>query len=101
MAAPALLAGGAAASADCAAVPKVAAAAEPARTPRRVTVDMRSTLIRRGAVDDAFGVPVFRAIGVAADDADLFEVVLGLEQIALLGLPRPIIGPRQRVIGIG
>jgi hypothetical protein len=44
-----------------------------------------------------------RDIGLAfaaANQADLFQVVLGLEQIALLSVPHAVIGPRHGVIWI-
>ena len=37
----------------------------------------------------------------AADQADLFQVVLGFEQVALLGLPHAVVRPSYGVIGIG
>src|SRR3984885_6619983 len=61
----------------------------------------RKCLIRPGAVDHFFERDVFVAIGVAADHRHLFQVVLGLEQVALLGLPHAVIGPGQSVVRIG
>src|SRR6516164_8672967 len=43
---------------------------------------------------------VFFALG-AADQAHLLEVVLGLEEVALFGMPHAVIGPGQSVFGIG
>src|SRR5579864_9441937 len=57
--------------------------------------------VRPGAVDDFFERDIFAAFAVAADVAHLFQVILGLEQVALLGLPHAVIGPGQRVVRIG
>src|SRR5271155_3472320 len=53
------------------------------------------------AVDDFLERDIFVAFGVAADLAHLFEVVLGHEQVALLGMPHAVIGPGHHVIGVG
>src|SRR5215831_10586372 len=37
----------------------------------------------------------------AVDQAHLLEVVLGLEEVALFGMPHAVIGPGQSVFGIG
>src|SRR5580692_8118923 len=58
-------------------------------------------LVGLGAVDHVPERNIFVAFGVAADGAHLFQVVLGLEQVALLGLPHAVIGPGQRVVRIG
>src|SRR5580693_2954716 len=60
-----------------------------------------TVLIRPGAVDHFLERDIFVALGVAANHRHLFQVVLGLEQVALLGLPHAVIGPGQRVVGIG
>jgi hypothetical protein len=52
-----------------------------------------------GYADNA-DVAIFLALG-AADQADLFKVVFGLEQVALFSLPHAVIGPGQSVVGIG
>src|ERR1700730_9721793 len=58
-------------------------------------------LVGLGAVDHVPERNIFVAFGVAANGAHFFQVVLGLEQVALLGLPHAVIGPGQRVVGIG
>src|ERR1700688_3065772 len=58
-------------------------------------------LVRPRAVDHFLDRDVFVAVGVAAAHMHLFQVVLGLEQVALLGLPHAVIGPGQRVVRIG
>src|SRR5580693_1645672 len=60
-----------------------------------------TVLIRPGAVDHFLERDIFVARGVAADHRHLFQVVLGLEQVALLGLPHAVIGPGQGVVRIG
>ena len=57
-------------------------------------------LIRPRSVDHLFECDIFLALG-AADQTDLFKVVLGLEQVALFGMPHAVIGPGQSVVGIG
>src|SRR5215469_9301787 len=56
--------------------------------------------VRPRAVDHFLERNVFFALG-AADQAHLLEVVLGLEQVALFGMPHAVIGPGQSVFGIG
>src|SRR5580704_16024226 len=56
--------------------------------------------IRHSAVDRSLERGVFAA-GGAADRLDLLQVVLGLEHVALFGIPHAVIGPGQRVVGIG
>src|ERR1700733_2156271 len=63
--------------------------------------DRCRSLVRPGAVDHFLERDIFVALGVAADHRHLFQVVLGLEQVALLGLPHAVIGPGQRVVRIG
>src|SRR6516225_10426706 len=57
-------------------------------------------LIRPRSVDHFLERNVFFALG-AADQAHLLEVVLGLEEVALFGMPHAVIGPGQSVFGIG
>src|SRR5262249_18222950 len=57
--------------------------------------------IRHRAVDDALELDVFLAGRVAADEVDLFQVLLGLELVALLGMPHAVIRPGTDVVGIG
>src|SRR5262249_11657198 len=52
------------------------------------------------SVDHLFECNIFLALG-AADQTDLFKVVLGLEQVTLFGMPHAVIGPGQSVVGIG
>jgi len=59
-----------------------------------------SVSVSAGAVDHLFERDIFLALG-AADQAHLLEVVLSLEQVTLFGMPHAVIGPGQRVIGIG
>src|SRR6516164_11360959 len=56
--------------------------------------------VRPGAVDHFFERDIFFALG-AADQAHLLEIVLGLEQVALFGVPHAVIRPRQSVFRIG
>src|SRR5262249_32339662 len=56
--------------------------------------------VRPRAVDHFLERNVFFALG-AADQAHLLEVVLGLEEVALFGMPHAVIGPGQSVFGIG
>ena len=58
------------------------------------------TSVRRSAVDGVLEHPIGAAVG-AADQAHLFQIVLGLEHIALLGLPHAVIRPSHGVVGIG
>src|SRR5262245_34785574 len=53
-----------------------------------------------GPFDHALELRVFLALG-PTDRADLFQYVLRLEQIALLGVPHPVIGPGADVVRIG
>src|SRR5262245_42479793 len=53
-----------------------------------------------GPFDHALELRVFLALG-PTDRADLFQDVLRLEQIALLGVPHPVIGPGADVVRIG
>src|SRR6516162_9659421 len=55
--------------------------------------------VRPRAVDHFLERNVFFALG-AADQAHLLEVVLGLEEVALFGMPHAVIGPGQSVFGI-
>jgi hypothetical protein len=57
-------------------------------------------LVRLGAVDHVLEHLVRLARG-AADQAHLFQIVLGLEQVALLRLPHAVVRPCHCVIGIG
>ena len=57
-------------------------------------------LVRLGAVDHVLEHLVRLARG-AADQAHLFQIVLGLEQVDLLRLPHAVVGPCHGVIGIG
>src|SRR5262249_20648793 len=58
-------------------------------------------LVRPGTVDHFLERDVFVALGVAADRVHLFQVVVGLQQVALFGLPHAVIGPGQGVVRIG
>jgi hypothetical protein len=53
-----------------------------------------------GAVDYVLE-HLVRLAGGAADQAHLFQIVLGLEQVALLRLPHPVVRPGHSMIGIG
>src|SRR5215467_5083438 len=57
-------------------------------------------LVGTRAVDHFFERHIFLA-GGAADQAHLLEVVLGLEQVALFGMPHAVIGPGQSMLRIG
>src|SRR5262249_32328693 len=57
-------------------------------------------LIRPRSVDHLFECDIFLALG-AANQTYLFKVVLGLEQVALFGMPHAVIGPGQSVVRIG
>ena len=57
-------------------------------------------LVRLGALDHVLEHLVRLAIRTA-DETNLLQVVLGLEQVALLGLPHPVVGPGHRMVGIG
>src|SRR3954471_19332298 len=57
--------------------------------------------IRAGAFDHALQFGVGAALGVAAQRLHLGEVFLGLEQIALLGVPHAVIRPSDGVGRIG
>src|SRR5689334_22577943 len=58
------------------------------------------SLVRPRAVDHFFERDIFLALG-AADQAHLLEIVLGLEHVALFGMPHAVIGPGQSVLRIG
>src|SRR5690348_12926472 len=70
--------------------------------PDRASLDpgYKTELVRPRAVDHFFERDVFLAFG-AADQTHLLEIVLGLEQIALFGMPHAVIGPGQSVLRIG
>src|SRR4051812_44762690 len=57
--------------------------------------------IRPGAFDHALELGVLAALGVAAQRLHLSEIFLGLEQIALLGVPHAVIRPGDGVGRIG
>ena len=68
--------------------------------PRWLADDSSPVLICLGAIDHGFE-HLVRLAGGAADEPHLFQIVVGLEQVALLGLPHAVIRPGHRVIGIG
>src|SRR5262249_61759827 len=75
------------------------------RYPGKTQLELRSVSaparsIRPRAVDHFFERDVFFAFG-AADQTHLLEIVLGLEQVALFGMPHAVIGPGQCVFRIG
>src|SRR6266545_2112956 len=63
--------------------------------------DGRRASVRYRALDHALELLVFLALGVAADQPHLFQVVLGHQQVALLGVPHAVIGPGTHVVGVG
>ena len=58
-------------------------------------------LIRHCAVNDVLEHLVGAAIGIAANQPHLFQIVLGFEHIALFGLPHAVIRPGHGMVGIG
>src|SRR5262245_51910030 len=58
-------------------------------------------LVRHRAFDDALELGVFLARRVAADQPHLFQVVLGHQHVALLGVPHAVVGPGAHVIRVG
>src|SRR5262245_9996583 len=60
----------------------------------------RSSVGRR-AVDDCPKLSILLAVGGAADELHLLQVVLGLEPVALLCLPHAEVRPGPHVVGIG
>src|SRR5262245_15676635 len=61
--------------------------------------ETKTASVSAGAIDHLFERDIFLALG-AANLAHLLEIVFGLQQVALLGMPHAVIRPSQSVIRI-